>query len=285
MTKGRQDVWLVTNQASGSNDAASADALRGWFADAGMAVTRTLCFPDDGVPSIAELASAGDPVVAIYTGDGTANSFAAALSGWSGQFLILPGGTQNLLARRMHGEADPAEIIARLGRGAGRSVRISTVECAAGHALVDLLVGPGASWNKVREAMRDGSLPGIASEAGAALRETTGGTGVRCVEPELGAREGYPLVKLTPSHRGIQIDAYHAENLRDFLAQGWALLTRDFRQGPHDRLGLVDRLAMDKEDGSALDILLDGEPHRLPSRADFTLTPLELDFLATHHGY
>ena len=88
-----------------------------------------------------------------------------------------------------------------------------------------------------------------------------------------------------PSHRGIQADAYHADNLADFLAQGWAMLRRDFRSGPHDRLGLVDRLVMDKADGSPIDILLDGEGKQLGPRAEFTLAECGLDLLATAHGY
>lgn len=285
MTDPHRTVWLVTNRASGSNDLVSVDSLSADLAGAGWPVVRTQCFPDEGVPSVADLKDAGDPVVAVFTGDGTANSVATALEGWDGQVLILPGGTQNLLARRMHGRADARAIIARLARGASRPVRIAAIGFAGGQALVDLLVGPGASWNTVREAMREGDLPAIVGGAGEALRESTGGTGVRCADPALGSADGYPLVRLTPSHRGIQVDAYHADNLRDFLAQGWAMLRRDFRQGPHDRLGLVDRLALDKADESPLDVLVDGEPRQLGPRPEFTLRPFELDLLATHHGY
>ena len=284
-TAAKQSVWLVTNRSSGSNDAASADSLRTAFGNIGWPVARTLCFPDDPVPGAAELRAAGDPVIAIYTGDGTVNTFATALEGWGGTILILPGGTQNLLSKRMHGDASADEIVARIGRGAARAVRITAIRCSAGQALVDLLVGPGPSWNNVREALREGNLVAAAGQTGEAVTATTGGSGVRCVEPALGPPNGYPLVKLMPTHRGMQVDGYYANNLAEFLQQGWALLRRDFRTGPHDRLGLVDRLVVAKQDGSPVDVLLDGEPARLGPRAEFTLAECAVDLLATDHGF
>lgn len=280
-----RQVWLVTNQSSGSNDAASADSLRAAFADAGWEVARTLCFPDEGIPAAADLRAAGDPVVAIYTGDGTVNSFVTALEGWGGQILVLPGGTQNLLSKRMHGEASADEIVARIGRGALRAVRITAIRCTGGQALVDLLAGPGPSWNNVREALREGNIVAAVGQTGEAVSATAGGSGVRCIEPALGPPAGYPLMKLMPTHRGIQVDGYYANKLSEFLQQGWALLRRDFRSGPHDRLGLVDRLVMTKDDGSAVDVLLDGEPAQLGPRAEFTLAECAVDLLATDHGF
>jgi hypothetical protein len=185
----------------------------------------------------------------------------------------------------MHGDATADEIVARIGRGAARVVRITAIRCAAGQALVDLLVGPGPSWNNVREALREGNFVAAVGQTGEAVNATTGGSGVRCADPALGAREGYPLVKLMPTHRGIQVDAYYANNLAEFLAQGWALLRRDFRSGPHDRLGLIERLTMDKADNSPVDVLLDGEPAQLAARAEFTLAECAIDLLATDHGF
>lgn len=280
-----RQVWLVINRSSGSNDRASADNLRARFGAIGWTLGRSLCFPDDGVPTVEELRAAGDPVVAIFTGDGTVNTFASALEDWDGTVLVLPGGTQNLVSQRLHGDAEADVIIDRIARGAARGVRITAIRCAEGQALADLLVGPGASWQTVREAMREGELAAIAENTGEALSRTKDGPGVRCVDPLLGSPDGYPLVKLMPTHRGIQVDAYHADNLAEFLAQGWAMLRRDFRAGPHDRLGLVDRLAMDKADASPVDILLDGEAGQLGARAEFWLAECKINLLATDHGY
>ncbi|WP_228242587.1 acylglycerol kinase family protein [Porphyrobacter sp. GA68] len=285
MTATARTTWLVTNRASGSNDPATGDALRSAFEQRGWTVDRVMCFPDDRAPTPAQMQAAGNPLVSIFTGDGTANTVATALEGWEGDVLVLPGGTQNLLAKRMHGEAEAEEIVDRVARGAMRPTRINGIACEAGKALVDLLVGPGSSWHTVREALREGDAAAVAAQAGEAIGRTTRGAGVVCVDPPLGAGQSFPLLKLTPSHRGIQLDAYHADNLTEFLAQGWALLRRDFRKGPHDRLGLLDSLTVRVEDGSAVDILMDGEPRTLTEKPQFTLAEWNLNLIASAHGY
>ena len=61
---------------------------------------------------------------------------------------------------------------------------------------------------------------------------------IACVEPPLGRREGYPLVM--PRARAttaIEVDAYYAESAGEYLEQAWALLRRNFREGPHEVLG------------------------------------------------
>jgi hypothetical protein len=118
-----------------------------------------------------------------------------------------------------------------------------------------------------------------------ALAETTGGSMVRVCGPRLGKDEGYPLIEFTPSHRGIQLDAFHAEGAGELLQQSWALLRRNFREGPHTRLGLVDEVTLETCDGAPLEVLIDGEPATLPPKATFTVAPCEVDLLATHYGF
>ena len=93
------------------------------------------------------------------------------------------------------------------------------------------------------------------------------------------------MIEFTPSHRGLQLDAYHAKDPGDFLRQGWALLRRRFREGPHDRLGLFDELTLENCEGEPIEVLLDGEPASLGSRATFSVAACEVDLLATAHGY
>lgn len=278
-------VWLLTNARSGSNSDAALEELQGHCGDAGLAIGRTIRFPDEDIPTAAELDAAGIECLAIFTGDGTLNAAVTGLYGWSGAVLVLPGGTMNLLSIRMHGEAELATIIQRYRHGAMRRWRPDVARCEAGDALAGLLIGPGTAWASVRESMRDADVAETAAKASEALTETTEGARVRCAEPPLGRREGYPLIEMTPSHRGLQLDAYHADTPLELVRQGMALLRRSFREGPHDTLGLVDRLVVENCDGEAIDILIDGEPARLGSRAEFALAPCEVDLLASHHGY
>ena len=283
---GDKPIWLLTNARSGSNSDAALEALQTHCQQKGFAIAKHIRFPDEDLPTIAELDSAGVGRLAIFTGDGTLNAAVTRLAGWGGEVIVLPGGTMNLLSKRLHGpEAELETIIERIASGASRAVRPLMARCEKGDALAGLLAGPGTSWASVREAMRDFDIPAIAEGTGEALSETTGGAMVRCVQPQAGKQAGYPLIEFTPSHRGMQLDAFHAEGAGEFLQQSWALLRRNFREGPHTRLGLFDELELEMTDGSPLQVLIDGEPATLPSRAKFTVAPCEVDLLATHYGF
>ena len=279
------EIWLLTNARSGSNTDDAIATLNDHCARCDISVSRTICFPDDDLPTAEALDAAGITELAIFTGDGTLNAAITGLYGWGGSIMVLPGGTMNLLAKRLHGEAELDEIVDRINRGAVRRVRPNVARCEAGDALAGLLVGPGTAWADVREAMRDFDVADLAKGISEAMAESTGGAMVHLREPALGRDEGYPLIEMTPSHRGLQLDAFHAEDASEFLQQGLALLKRDFREGPHTRLGLLDEVSIESGEGSAIDVLLDGEPATLSSRATFRVATCEVDLLATHHGF
>lgn len=281
---GTHRLWLVVNPASGSNSPVAMNALEACCGDNGFALDRCIAFPDESLPDAAALEAAGVDTVAVYAGDGTVNAAVTGLYGWAGAILVLPGGTMNLLAKRLHGESPTEEIVARAGAGAVRRVRPRVARTAHGDALAGLLAGPGTAWYAVREAMRDIDIAGMAGSAGEALAETTTGA-VHCADPPLGLEDGYPLIEITPGQWGLQIDAYHADNTGEFLQQGWALLRRQFREGPHDRLGLVDRLEVADRDGRPIGLLIDGEHAQGRPREEFTVAACEVDLLATQNGF
>lgn len=278
-------MWLVVNERSGSNDPEALEALERGCGAEGMAFARRIEFPDEDLPTRQDLDAAGIGRLAIFTGDGTLNAAIKQLRGWSGEVLVLPGGTMNLLSLRLHGDSDTETILMRVAAGASRPVRPLMARCEAGDALAGLLAGPGTAWASVREAMRDFDLAGMAQGASEAVAEVTGGAAIRCVEPERGRPEGYPLIEITPSHRGLQLDAFHAETAGEVLQQSWALLRRRFREGPHERLGLFDSVTLENGDRANIEVLIDGEPATLPPRATFTVAPCEVDLLATQHGF
>ena len=277
-------AWLIVNAASGSNSPAAINDLRECLHGHGITVSREIDFPDDDLPKPTELDAAGVPLVVIYTGDGTLNAALGELSGWGGAVLVLPGGTMNLLSKRLHGDFENSEILDVVAAGGARRCRLNKVTSPCGDAYAGLLAGPGTQWGAVREAMRDLDIPAMASGAAEALAESTGETKTLSADPPLGNRDGYPLIELTPGEHGIQLDGYHADDVAEFAAQTWALLRRSFREGPHDRLGIVEEVTLENRDGSPLQVLLDGEACEAGRSVRFTVAPSEVDLLATHHG-
>ena len=270
--------------ASGSNTPAALAELQTTLEDHGIAVERTVSFPSDALPDPAALDAVGVPLVVIYTGDGTLNAALTKLKGWDGAVLVLPGGTMNLLSKRLHGDFSAAEIVKVVANGGARRRRVLKIAGPCGDAYAGLLSGPGTHWGTVREAMRELDIAAIASGAAQALARSTGQTMVRAVAPPLGSREGYPLIDMTPGEHGIQINGYQAETASELAQQGWALLRRRFREGPHDRMGIVDQVTLENIDGSPVEVLLDGEPCDAGPSVTFRVAESEVDLLATHHA-
>jgi diacylglycerol kinase family enzyme len=279
MTKRR--LWLVVNDASGSNNADAIAQLKRGCHGAGLAIDRIVAFPDQPLPTPARLDSAGIDLVAVFAGDGTVNALAKELAGWGGAVLVLPGGTMNLMYHRLHGDADMQEVVALVAAGDAKAVRPGVIECGAGLALADCLAGPGTHWFEVREALRESDLIGLAGKAASAIGETLAKPGIACRRPALGKAEGYPLVMLTPTDDGIRISGFYAETPAEFLQGSWAVLRHRFREGPHDDLGLAPGVTLASTAGEPFGVLLDGERAQSPAEADFRLVPSAVDLLAT----
>jgi hypothetical protein len=278
-------IWLVSNPASGGNDGAALDALRQCCGEHGLDLARHTVFPDQALPTPAVLDSAGIECVAVYAGDGTVNGLIAGLAGWGGAVLVLPGGTMNLLYRRLHGQRTLEQTIAAVGRGASAPVRPPVIRTPLGDAYADFLAGPGTSWGRVREAMRAADVAELAQSTVGAIDETLTGEQIVCLDPPLGRREGYPLLSFTPGGEGIEVEAYYAEGAGDYLAQTLASFKRDFREGPHERLGTARRLTIASTQRNAFGLLIDGEQAEADSPFQLALAQCEVDLLATEaHG-
>jgi hypothetical protein len=279
-----EKAWLLANAASGSNTPTVLEELRTCLREHGVEVARTVAFPDETLPTPSALDAAQISLLIIYTGDGTLNAALSELRGWTGAALVLPGGTKNLLSKRLHGDFPAAEIVAVVAAGGAARRRVQVIAGPGGEAYAGLLAGPGTQWGAVREAMREGDIAAIASGTAEAIAKSTSQTMVRAASPPLGSREGYPLIDMTPGEHGIQINGYSARTPGELAQQGWALLRREFRDGPHDRLGIVDKVTLENIDGSPVELLLDGEACEAAQRPSFQVALSEVDLLATHHA-
>ena len=132
---------------------------------------------------------------------------------------------------------DMEQVVAAVGAGEAALRRPTVIRSAAGTGYAGILAGPGTSWGRVREAMREASVVELAESTIEAIEETLTGEMIRCEAPAFGRREGYPLLCLEPGERAIEVVAYHAETAGEYLEQGWALVRRNFREGPHELLG------------------------------------------------
>ena len=218
-------LWFITNPQSGSATLEKCDALEAVFAERGLTLAGRTGFPDASIPSAAELVAAKVDTVVLFAGDGTINAALCALAEWDGAFLILPGGTMNLLAKALHGDAEPAAII-HAAHADGRRVALPYVEAGPHRAFVGLILGPAAHWGRAREAARKGRTARGLGAIRSAWRRTFG-KGLR-VAGVPGMHGRYQAVFVHPDPAGLDVAAIDARDWGSIAELGWNWLTGDW---------------------------------------------------------
>lgn len=274
-------VWLVHNESSGSNDEDALAALRDAIGNSELTVSGETCFPKEQPPTPGELDAKGVDTIAVFAGDGTISSVVDKMAGWQGTVLPLPGGTMNMLARRLHGDATAPEIIGRFGNGIVDRTHPTVLVSRHAIGLTGALAGPGTAWADVREALREPTIKTLVDTASEAISSSAGGAKVVCKEADCGRDEGYTAITLTPRDDGIEGAGYYTESLVDFARHGVALLQRDFRNGPHESLGRHQRLTIACPTGEPMGLLIDGESYDGGVEEEFKLDTSGIAFWAT----
>lgn len=218
-------LWFITNPNSGSATREKCEALEAVFEERGLVLAGRTAFPDASIPAAEELAAARVDTVVLFAGDGTINAALCALADWDGAFLILPGGTMNLLAKELHGDAEPADIIHAAHRG-GRRVALPYVEAGPHRAFVGLILGPAAHWGRAREAARKGRIGRAAAAILSAWRRTFG-KGIR-ITGVPGMRGRYQAVFVSPAPDALEVAAIDARDWASIAELGWNWLTGDW---------------------------------------------------------
>lgn len=273
-------IWLVVNPASGSFDAMIPGRLDAAAKAAGARIARTIAFPEHDLPSRSELEVAGVDTLVIHTGDGTINAAACRLAGWNGALLVLPGGTMNLLARRLHDDADAYAIFDQAMAGRCERRHITVIEGVDTqvevNAFVGIFAGPTTAWGEVRETLRRLDIAALARAVPKAINDTFTGTQVR-IE---GQAAHYPAIYIEPIDGGLRVMGFNAAGAGELFSHGFAWLGGDFRDGPHDPLGRWTAIGIDSDAGE-IGLLVDGE--RGSTAAPFHLRAAQsgVMFLAT----
>ncbi len=200
-------------------------ALEAVFEERGLILAGRTRFPDDAIPDAAALAVANVDTVVLFAGDGTINAALCALADWDGAFLILPGGTMNMLAKMLHGDADPAAIV-HAAHHASRRVALPYVEAGPHRAFVGLIVGPAAHWGRAREAARAGRIARLAGALRNAWRRTFG-RGIR-LRGIADMDRRYQAIFVAPTNGALQVNAIDARDWGAIAELGWTWLTGDW---------------------------------------------------------
>lgn len=269
-------LWFITNPHSGSATREKCEALETVFEERGLVLAGRTEFPDADIPDEAELAAAQVDTVVLFAGDGTINAALCALAEWDGAFLILPGGTMNLLAKALHGDAEPAAIIHAAHDG-GRKVALPYVEAGPHRAFVGLILGPAAHWARAREAARKGRVARLFGAVRTAWRRTFG-KGIR-VAGVPGMHGRYQAVFVAPAASGLEVAAIDARDWASIAELGWNWLTGDWVAARAVTDRHAERLRAVRR--RPVLALFDGEPVMLEPDAEVTGGMTRPAFIAT----
>ena len=274
--RGMKCLWFITNPQSGSATQEKCEALEAVFEERGLTLAGRTRFPEDSIPAGEALDVADVDTVVLFAGDGTINAALCALADWGGAFLILPGGTMNMLAKILHGDADPAAIVHAAHLDAQR-VALPYIEAGPHRAFVGLILGPAAHWGRAREAARAGRLARMTGAVRNAWRRTFGrGIRVRGV-PDMSER--YQAIFVAPTDTGLRVDAIDARDWGSIADLGWSWLSGDWVAAR----AVTQRRAVWIEPFSSRPVLalFDGEPVTLAAGTQVTSGMTRLAFLAT----
>lgn len=276
---GMSETWLIFNPRSKGCGPELVAEVEQLFHDAGQPIGRKLEVGVDDLPDSAIVRSAGVASIIVMSGDGTINAVARSLSGWEGTLIVLPGGTMNLLAHALHGDAPVVDVARAALNGPGASTRVPIIRCGDETAFAGIIVGPSSAWADVREDLRNLDLRAIAPDAVQAVQATFNEPGVRVA----GNDTTYPAIYLEPRGQGLGAFGVQAESGRDLLAHGWAWLRGDFREGPSQDLNVGARVTL-ASDGDSFDMLVDGERAAAPNPATFNADLSDVRFFSMLGG-
>jgi len=247
---------LVSNSASGNAAAVDDGALVTSLQQGGFEIAARAMLPDEDLPDRQSLETQAIETVIICAGDGTVSGVCKNLAGWPGEILVLPGGTMNLLARRLHGDIIMADILPTLPEIQPEAEAVAVVITDGYEIFTGLTIGPSTLWGEVREGMRQGDVEGLRQMVPAAWSETMGDGGVWLKGAAPNAYTGIFIEPFDAAH--VNVIAFKANSVADMVGHGLAWIRRDFRTGPRDDLGVMPS-AIVEGDQVETGVLIDGE--------------------------
>lgn len=220
------------------------------------------------------LCDAGVETIAVWGGDGTICAVLQTVDG-KVPVLVLPGGTMNLLPKRLHdGEMDWKKIVDDVLQTPTQRW-ISAGEVEGRRFYVAALFGQLTYLGESREAVREGSIleaVSILTDKGALDIETT----LQVEVDQEGGRQDFPATAaavLPDAEGGLEIAVIAPENHFDLAAAAFDAVVKGWREGAHHRAENARRIRMTHVEGKPIPSTVDGEPYEPSDSVDITFIP------------
>lgn len=280
-------VCFIVNPASGGVPGDAAGALSASWAQLGLSPHLDVrdIGEDDVEAGIAAAIASGPDVLGVWGGDGTMACALAQAAAAGLPALVLPGGTMNLLPRRLFdGETDWRACLQRLSQSA-RMKSLPAGEVDGKRFFVAAMFGDLAGLSDAREALRGGAF-------GEAADLILSG-GAFSLSPNLSLdfllRDGSHsqrrataasiVVGADGGDNLLELALLEAENLIELGTAGLETLLRGWREAESLERIEAKAIAVDYDGEGELPCTLDGEKVHMSGTSRFTLIPAVADVL------
>lgn len=267
-------VYAFVNRDSGSvpdgGDQLLADAL----SDAGRSAEMLVSDGGGIAEWLAGQRFSQDDLLIVWGGDGTV---ACAIEQTAGQLpllLALPGGTMNLLHKRIHGRVFDWRDCLQRGLSLNNERWLAGGKAAGRAFYVALMGGTLTRLSKAREALRDGEILGAARKVvnNEALSMDTD----LLVDPgngEVPATAVGIFLASAADRPGFEIGIIDPDNVMELARIGFSAAIDTWQSAAGTDVFYAKRVGLRSNSGAQIPVTFDGEPDELPAR--FSITHIE----------
>jgi len=253
-------IKAIINTESGSVPTDAGNALSAELSDGldtlSCVVGSELCNAMEGLDLSRE-----DTLI-VWGGDGTAAAALTRCSTTGAAVLALPGGTMNLLHRRIHGDvSDWRDILHAALSTEPRPLSAGCVNDAP--FFVALMAGRLTHLTEVRETLRSGDIAGAARHA--AGSDALDLRSALKVDRSGATRHATALAAFlpeAPSAGPLEVGLLDPDHLAELALTSFAAILSDWRSAPGVDYETWDRFRLELTDGPWIDITLDGEARK-----------------------
>jgi diacylglycerol kinase family enzyme len=255
-------LGIIVNERSGSVPEDGRAQLELEIQDAGHEAIVPVDPEADLQDQVAGLMAQDVDAIAVWGGDGT---ICAVLQTTNGKtpVLVLPGGTMNLLPKRLHdGEMDWKKIVRSVLENP-KPTWISAGEVAGQRFYVAALFGQLTHIGASREAVREGSI----LEAVSILTDRSAldiETNILIEVFQTDKRREFPATAaavIPADEGGLEIAVIAPDSHLDLAATAMDAMIKGWREGAHFHADNASAIRMNHAKGGMIPATVDGEPH------------------------
>lgn len=254
-------IGIIVNEKSGSVPEDGRIQLEEAVAGAGHELVANQDLEADLQQQVSDLAAAGAEAIAVWGGDGT---ICAVLQSADGKVpvLVLPGGTMNLLPKRLHdGELDWKKVVNSVLANP-QPTWISAGEVDGQRFYVAALFGQLTHIGASREAVREGSiLEAVSILTDRDALDIESNIQIEVDQPEKKREFPATAAAVIPADEGgLEIAVIAPDNHLDLAASAMDAMVRGWREGAHFHADGASEIRMHHAEGKAIPATIDGEP-------------------------